>query len=301
LEIGKKNDRVITVTAAMTDGTGLGKFASRFPERFYDVGIAEEHAVSFSSGLASQGFRPVAAIYSTFLQRAYDQIVHDVCLNKLPVVFCIDRAGIVGEDGATHHGVFDISFLRQMPNMVLMAPADGRELRSMLEFAVAHDGPVALRYPKSGIPESEIENKGLELGKGQLVCESEVESPKSKILIVSTGSMVYPSVEAAKMLNDSGIAVSVINARFIKPLDRELILGHCKGKDLVVTVEEGGLAGGFGSSVMELMEESSVKVPVKRIGVPDQFVGHGKRDQLLKELGLDAEGITGFVKKEIGA
>ena len=301
IKIAEQDKRVVGITAAMLDGTGLDDFARIFPDRFFDVGIAEEHAISFASGLASQGLKPVAAIYSTFLQRAYDQIVHDVCLNNLPVIFAIDRAGFVGEDGPTHHGVFDIAFLRSIPNMVVMAPSDEDELGHMLLTAVKHNGPVSIRYPKGNgshnAPSDEL--RELKIGLGEVAYSPSVEASRKKILLVSVGSMVYPSIEAAKLLGVLDISATVINARFIKPIDSELIKKHAQQSDLIITVEEGVLKGGFGSAVLELMEKEDIRVPVRCMGIPDVFVCHGKRAELLKKYNLDHEGIANFAKKEL--
>ncbi len=300
--LGEKDRRIVGITAAMLDGTGLEEFSRRFPDRFYDVGIAEEHAISFASGLASQGLKPVATIYSTFLQRSYDQIVHDVCLNNLPVIFAIDRAGIVGEDGPTHNGVFDMAYLRSIPNMVVMAPKDENELRHMLYTAVRHEGPVSIRYPRGRGPGAELNGKYEEfpIGQGEVIYKSNHASPGSKVLIVAIGSMVYPSVTAGKSLEKNGIGVIVFNSRFVKPLDHENIMMYAKGSDLIVTCEEGVIKGGFGSAVLELLSGAKISVPVRCIGIPDGFVGQGTRGDLLKGLGLDAEGIASFIRREIG-
>lgn len=301
LKIAESDKRIVGITAAMLDGTGLDDFARAFPERFFDVGIAEEHAISFASGLASQGFKPVAAIYSTFLQRAYDQIVHDVCLNNLPVIFAIDRAGIVGEDGPTHHGMLDIAYLRAIPNMVVMAPSDEDELQHMLYSAVKHNGPVSIRYPKGNgahAPLSE-ELREIKIGSGEVAYQPSIDSPEKKVLLVCLGSMVYPSIEAAKLLESQGVSATVINARFAKPIDGELIKKHAAGAELVVTVEEGILKGGFGSAVLELFSKEEINVPVRCMGIPDVFVCHGRRPELLKKYNLDHEGIANFAIKEI--
>jgi 1-deoxy-D-xylulose-5-phosphate synthase len=255
--LGEDNERVVGITAAMIDGTGLEEFARKFPKRFFDVGIAEEHAITFAAGLAISGYRPVAAIYSSFLQRAYDQIVHDVCLQDLPVVFCLDRAGIVGEDGPTHHGLFDMAFLRSIPNMTVMAPQDENELQHMLFSAVKHDGPIAVRYPRGGGPGAKLdaELKKLEIGRGEIVYKSTEHRARNTEhrVIIAIGSMVHPSIEAAKLLEKEGVSATVINTRFVKPLDKELILKTVKSAARIVTVEEGVLEGGFGSAVLELL------------------------------------------------
>ena len=306
VELAEDNKKIVAVTAAMLDGTGLEEFAKRFPSRFFDVGIAEEHAVVFAGGLAKGGLKPVVAIYSTFLQRSYDQIFHDVCLQDLPVIFCLDRAGIVGDDGPTHNGVFDMAYLRHLPNMVLMSPKDENELRQMLCTAVDHNGPIAIRYPRSKIVGVEIdrETKKIGMGKGEIIYKSEILNPKSeanpkskatnskRILLIAIGSMVCPSVEAAKKLEKQNINVTVINARFVKPLDRELIISEVSKADQVFTIEEGCLQGGFGSAVIELLEDEGIIVPVKRIGLPDKFIEAGKRDFILEKYGLSADAIS---------
>ena len=244
-QLAERDPRIVAITAAMPQGTGLELFASRYPERFFDVGIAEQHAVTFAAGLATEGFRPVVAVYSTFLQRAYDQIIHDVCLQKLPVVFAMDRGGLVGEDGPTHHGVFDLSFLRHIPNMVLMAPKDELELQQMLKTAIDHPGPIAVRYPRGngvGLPLPD-EWEPLAIGKAEVLREGD------DILLIGIGSTVYPALEAANQLHRQGIEATVVNARFVKPLDQELILRLAKKIGQVLTVEENALQGGFGSAV----------------------------------------------------
>lgn len=291
-ELAKKNEKITAVTAAMLDGTGLEEFARSFPERLFDVGIAEEHAVTFAGGLARAGYRPVVAIYSTFLQRAYDEMMHDVCLQGLPVVFAVDRAGIVGEDGATHNGIFDIAYLRTMPGMVIMAPKDENELRHMLFTAVDHNGPIAIRYPRGqgrGM-KFDADLVKMEIGKGEVIYTS--QSSDSKQLVIALGSMAYPAVEAAKLAEVRGISSIVVNARFAKPLDEELIVKLAKGSDKIVTVEEGVLDGGFGSAVSELLIDNGINKPIKRLGLPDKFIEHGKRIEILDMYGLTAEKIA---------
>jgi len=288
LKLAAGNKKIIAITAAMPEGTGLDQFKQKYPRRFFDVGIAEGHAVTFAAGLATQGYRPVVAIYSTFLQRAYDQLIHDVALQKLPVIFALDRAGIVGDDGATHHGVFDISYLRHIPNLVVMAPKDENELQQMLVTAANYNkGPVAIRYPRG-------EGLGVKLA-GQ---PSEMEIGQGEILksggdlaILALGSMVAPSLKAAEKLSAAGLEATVINMRFIKPLDENLIkqAAEC-GK--IVTVEENVLAGGFGSAVLEVLEKNNItNVKVKRLGIPDKFIEHGDSKLLKSEIGLNEEGI----------
>jgi 1-deoxy-D-xylulose-5-phosphate synthase len=299
-ELAERDPKVVGVTAAMLDGTGLEDFAAAFPDRFFDVGIAEEFAVTFAGALAKGGFKPVVAIYSTFLQRAYDEIVHDVCLQNLPVTFAVDRGGIVGEDGATHNGILDLAYLRSIPNLTVMAPGDETELRKMLAFALSHNSPVAFRYPRgSAVPLEQRSSPEIALGKGEVVNKSKILNPKSKQCIIAIGSMVGPAIEAAGMLEKDQIAVTVINARFVKPLDRELILQAAKDSGLLVTVEEGGLEGGFGSAVLELLEQEQVNAKVLRLGLPNSFIEHGKREEVLAKYGLTAEGIYQKIRENL--
>jgi 1-deoxy-D-xylulose-5-phosphate synthase len=281
--------KIIAITAAMPDGTGLTPFAKAYPDRFFDVGIAEQHAVTFAAGLAAEGFRPVAAIYSSFTQRAYDQVFHDVCLQKLPVTLALDRAGLVGDDGPTHHGAFDLSYLRHLPEMTLMAPKDENELQHMIRTAIYADRPAAVRYPRGngyGVPMDD-EPALLPLGRGELLNEGE------DLVIIAVGITVFPALEAAEMLRGKGIRAAVVNARFIKPLDRELILLWARRCGCVVTIEENALQGGFGSAILELLEEERITdVRVKRIGIPDRFIEQGSQAQLRKDLGMDAAGIA---------
>ncbi|PKL51476.1 MAG: 1-deoxy-D-xylulose-5-phosphate synthase [Nitrospira bacterium HGW-Nitrospira-1] len=283
-ELATDDQRIIAVSAAMKEGTGLDCFAAKFPDRFYDVGIAEPHAVTFAAGLASQGLKPVVVIYSTFLQRAYDEIVHDVCLQKLPVIFAIDRAGIVGEDGPTHQGLFDISFLRHIPNLVFMAPKDRAELKQMLEFAMKYKGPSAIRYPRGEAPEALLSPNEVIMGKGEILQDG------TDIALLAIGSCVIPALNAAKKLERDGINAAVINARFIKPLDRELILS-ISSIPKIITIEENNLQGGFGSSALECLNDSGVTAKVRRLGIPDRFVEQGHPDRLRARYGLDEEGI----------
>jgi 1-deoxy-D-xylulose-5-phosphate synthase len=272
----------------MQMGTGLEKFAQEFPDRFYDIGIAEQHAVTFAAGLALEGMKPVVAIYSTFLQRAYDQIQQDVCLQNLPVLFALDRGGIVGEDGPTHHGLFDLSYLRHIPNLIVMAPKDEDELQHMIRTGVECSAPVAVRYPRGrgvGVMMSPVPGL-LEIGKGEVVL------PGSDILIVAIGSTVYPSLRAAQRLEEMGVHAGLINARFLKPLDSDLICERASQAGRVLTVEENVLQGGFGSSVLELLQEKGLcDIQVGRLGIPDLFVEHGPQSLLRKKFGIDEEGI----------
>jgi 1-deoxy-D-xylulose-5-phosphate synthase len=289
IKLAKSDPKIVAVTAAMEYGTGLAEFGRLFPTRFFDVGIAEQHGVVFAAGLAREGYKPVVAIYSTFVQRGYDHLIHDVCMQKFPVILAMDRAGVVGEDGPTHHGVFDIAFSRSIPNMIVMAPSDENELADMLATALGCGGPCAIRYPRargSGIPMKE-RPETLPIGKARMMAEG------SDILIIAIGSMVGPSVEASRTLNREGFSAAVMDARFVKPLDRDLILKKAADAGMVLTVEEGVLAGGFGSSILELLSEEGVHAIVTaRIGIPDNFVEHGTRSELLEELGLSAEGIA---------
>jgi 1-deoxy-D-xylulose-5-phosphate synthase len=288
VRLAKEDQRIVAITAAMPDGTGLVDFRKQFPDRFYDVGICEQHAVTFAAGLALEGMRPVAAIYSTFLQRAYDQVLHDVCMQKVPVVLALDRGGVVGEDGETHQGLFDLSYLRHLPNLVLMAPKDENEMRDMLYTAVDHPGPVALRYPRGrgvGVAFSSTLSK-IPVGKAELLKEGE------DLLILAVGASVYPALKAAGDLEKRGFHATVVNARFIKPLDENLILTLAASHGRVLTVEENVVAGGFGSAVLELLADQGLfGVAVKRLGIPDTFVEHGSQDILRQKFGLDADGI----------
>ena len=293
VQLAEQDPKIIAITAAMPDGTGLTKFAERFPKRFFDVGIAEQHGMTFAAGLAADGFRPVTAIYSTFLQRAYDQVFHDICLQNLPVTIAMDRAGLVGDDGPTHHGVFDISYLRHLPGLTLMAPKDENELRHMLKTAVYSNIPITLRYPRGagfGV-HMDAELKEIPIGSGELLVEG------TDICIIAIGSTVYPAVQAAETLLKKGFSVGVINARFIKPLDSELILDASRKCGCILTVEENALQGGFGSAILELLYDNNMQdVRVKRLGIPDSYVEQGSQAQLRKDLGIDAEGIAAAVE-----
>jgi 1-deoxy-D-xylulose-5-phosphate synthase len=296
-ELMAKDEKIVALTAAMPDGTGVNKVLEKFPERAFDVGIAEQHCVTFAGGMACEGLKPVAAIYSTFLQRAFDQVMHDICIQKLNVTFALDRAGIVGGDGPTHHGLLDIAYLRPMPNMVVMAPKDEAEMRDMMLTAIEHPGPAALRYPRGngqGVP-IDREPQVMEIGKGEILRDG------GDVAIIAYGSMVYPSLKAAESLAGDGIEATVVNARFVKPLDAELLLALARTKRLIVTVEEAYLAGGFGSAVLEFLEENGLqdKIHVERMGVPDTLVTHGDSKLLLAKYGLDPDGIYTRVKESI--
>ena len=289
IRLAQKDERIVAVTAAMPEGTGLAKFAQAYPDRFFDVGIAEQHGVTFAAGMATEGLKPIVAIYSTFLQRAYDQVLHDVCLDGLPVVFAIDRGGIVGEDGSTHHGLFDLSYLRCLPNMVIMAPADENDLQHMLATAVAHDGPIALRYPRgaaTGVPLDETITP-LPLGKAEILQNGD------DILILAIGRSVIDALEAGRVLKDKGISATVVNCRFVKPLDVELISSLAARIPRVITAEENVLQGGFGSAVLEELNDAGVTgLRVERIGVADTFVEHGPQKLLRSLYGVDADAIV---------
>jgi 1-deoxy-D-xylulose-5-phosphate synthase len=291
-ELAEKDERVVAITAAMLEGTGLKKFAGQFPERFFDVGIAEQHAVTFAAGLATQGLKPVCAIYSTFMQRAYDSVLHDVCLQNLPVTFAIDRGGLVGADGPTHHGTFDLSFLRPIPNLVFAAPRDESELRRAMVTALEYDGPFAYRYPRgNGLGlELDAEPKPFVIGKGELLSKGD------DVTIIAIGSSVQEALVAADKLNADGIKAAVIDARFIKPLDEQLFISQAEMSGLVVTVEENVLQGGFGSAVLELLKEKGCMARVERIGLPDAFVEQGSQPELRGRYGIDAAGIVARVK-----
>jgi len=288
LRLAKEDRRIVAITAAMPDGTGLVEYAKTLPGQFYDVAMCEQHAVGFAAGLARGGMKPVAAIYSTFLQRGYDQVIHDVCIQNLPVVFAMDRAGLVGDDGITHHGVFDIAYLSALPRITLMAPKDLDELEEMLSFALAHPGPIALRYPRGGIvrfhPELPVsvprEPAPIELGKAEVLRRG------SDLAIVALGSMVYPALEAAILLEQKGISATVVNARFAKPLDLELFASLAKEHRALLTVEEGSSQGGFGMTLTEKMEGLRNGLRMKVLAIPDRFFEHGKREILLQEAGL---------------
>ncbi|MBE5856217.1 MAG: 1-deoxy-D-xylulose-5-phosphate synthase [Lachnospiraceae bacterium] len=283
VKMGERNDRVCAITAAMPDGTGLKRFRNVYPKRFFDVGIAEEHAVTFAAGLAAGGMIPVVAIYSSFLQRAYDQIVHDVCLQKLPVVFCVDRAGIVGSDGETHQGIFDISYLSSVPGMTIMAPKNKWELSDMIKYAVAFGGPIAIRYPRGEAYDELREFRApVEFGKGEWIYR------EKDIALVALGSMVKTAVTVRENLKFMGYNCSIINARFAKPVDKEIIEEATKDHNLVVTLEENVASGGFGEKVFDVLYDIGFKGKSLKVCIPDEYVEHGNVDILKKEIGIDA-------------
>ena len=289
IELAKEDEKIIGITAAMPDGTGISKFGKVFPDRTFDVGMAEQHGVGFGGALSIEGFRPVIAIYSTFMQRAYDQIVHDIVGMNLPVTLAMDRAGIVGEDGATHQGLFDIAFLRTLPNMVIMAPKDENELRHMLKTSIYHPGPSSIRYPRgSGLGvKIDEEIKEIEVGKGEVIKDGK------DLAIIAFGSMVDPSMQAAAMLEEKGFSVAVINARFAKPIDKSLIMEYAKKTGCLITTEEHSVQGGFGSAVLEVLQNFDERIPLKTkcIGVPDVLIEHGATGLIKKDLKLDPEGM----------
>jgi 1-deoxy-D-xylulose-5-phosphate synthase len=311
-ELAAKDKRIAGVTAAMIDGTGFNAFAEKFPERFFDVGIAEEHAVAFAAGLARRGLRPFVAIYSTFMQRGYDQIIHDVCLQKLPVVFCLDRAGLVGEDGATHHGAFDIAYLRHIPNLTFMAPSTAEELEGMLDLALTLDGPVAIRYPKGAAPAmaSGVGDAGRpgfsEKSPGQ-AAPIPLAPGKARVLkkgrdlaIIGIGYMVRTAMEASSLLAAKRIDAGVVDARFVKPLDGEMVADICRTNRKIVTIEDGVLDGGFGSAVLEELERAKAKgVTVKRLGLPDIFIEHGRREELFAKYNLTPQAVCDVIIREV--
>jgi 1-deoxy-D-xylulose-5-phosphate synthase len=297
----QRDKRVIGITAAMAGGTGLNKLGKELPEQYYDVGIAEQDAVLFAAGLSLQGAKPVCAIYSTFLQRAFDQIVHDVCLQELNVVFAMDRAGLVGDDGPTHHGVFDVSYLRPLPNIVLMAPRDEAALVHMLRTALAHDGPIALRYPRGaaeGVPLPDRPQE-IPIGRGELLAEGE------RVALLGYGYGVQVALDAAKLLGRHDLSVTVADGRFAKPLDTELVRQLAREHELLVTVEENVLPGGFGTAVLEHLEDAFAdpgsRARVMRVGLPDRYVTHGKPALLREELGFTGDAVAERVMAALGS
>ena len=289
-KLGQRDEQVVAITAAMADGTGLKRFRNMYPDRFFDVGIAEEHAVTFAAGLAAGGMKPIVAIYSSFLQRAYDQILHDVCIQNLPVTFAIDRAGLVGSDGETHQGIFDLSYLSSIPNMHIMAPKNKWELSDMVKFAVDFEAPIAIRYPRGeaydGLKDFRMP---IEYGKSESIYEEE------DILLLAVGSMVKVAEEVRRQLKERGYSCSLTNARFVKPIDEEAVREAVKEHKLIVTLEENVLSGGFGERVRAFVDELDVPCSVLNIGIPDEYVEHGNVDLLKQEIGMDADSITAKV------
>ena len=290
IDCAARDEKIVAITAAMPSGTGLKKFAEKFPQRLFDVGIAEEHAVTLAAGMAAGGLKPVVAIYSTFIQRAYDQILHDICLQKLPVLLCLDRAGLVGEDGATHHGAFDLAYLRTIPNMNILAPKDENELRQMIFAAFEKNFPVAIRYPRGaglGV-EIKAEPEKISWGKAELV----EQNPSADVAIFAVGTMLRTSLDAAKLLREKKIFADVINVRFVKPFDTEMIKKFSRSAKLLVTCEEGTLNGGFGSAVAEFLSDEKISTPLLRLGIKDKFIEQGTRAELLDICGLTPEKIS---------
>ena len=287
VKLANGNSRVVAITAAMPNGTGLDRFRTYHPDKYFDVGIAEEHAVLFAAGLAAQGLKPFCAIYSTFLQRAFDPVVHDVCLQNLPVAFCMDRGGLSGDDGPTHHGLFDISYLRGIPNIVHMTPKDEDELSDMLFTAMQYAGPVALRYPRGVGPGTPVKDvpKAIPIGKAELLQHGE----NDRVAIFALGAMIPMALDTASKLEGEGVSAAVINARFAKPIDREMVEFYGHNVDVLLTLEDHVLAGGFGSAVLEVLSDASLNTPVVRIGWPNQFIEHGKPDDLRVKYGLSVK------------
>ena len=284
-KLADRNDKVVAITAAMPNGTALDLFRPHHPTRYFDVGIAEEHAVIFAAGMATKGYKPFCAIYSTFLQRAFDPVVHDVCLQNLPVVFCMDRGGLSGDDGPTHHGLFDISYLRSIPNIIHMVPKDEDELADMMFTALLHDGPSAIRYPRGTGPGVAVKTqpRSLDIGVAEVVHDGQ------DVAIFSLGAMLPEAQRLAAMLEREGLSVAVINARFAKPIDRDCVAEYARHCGLLITMEDHALAGGFGSAVLETLSDLELTVPVVRVGWPDEFIEHGKVDALRAKYGLTAE------------
>jgi 1-deoxy-D-xylulose-5-phosphate synthase len=293
--MAEQDERLIGITPAMCDGSGLNAFAEKYPTRYFDVGIAEQHALTFAAGMACDGLKPVVAIYSTFLQRAYDQLIHDIALQNLPVVFAIDRAGLVGADGPTHAGSFDLTYLRCIPNMVVMAPADENECRQMLYTAFQHNGPTAVRYPRgsgTGVkPQKPM--KTLALGKGE-VCRHASSNTIRKVAILAFGSMVAPAIEAAEKLD-----ATVANMRFVKPIDEALIRELAATHQLLVTIEENAIMGGAGAAVMEFMQANKLYTETLCLGLPDKFIEHGVHETMLAECGLNSTSIIAAIEKKL--
>ncbi len=296
IQLANEDPRIVAITAAMPDGTGLDRFQKVHPDRYYDVGIAEQHAITFAAGLATEGMKPVAAIYSTFLQRAFDQVVHDVCVQNLDVTFALDRAGLVGPDGATHQGFYDVAYLRALPNMILMAPKDENELRHMLKTAIEHPGPAAIRYPRgAGFGVSlDAECKTIPIGESELLRDGD------QVVVLALGTLAHVALEAAHALHAEGISAAVVNARFAKPLDTKRIVALARRCRAVVTIEEACAAGGFGSAVLEALAAAGVAVPVHCLAIPDHIIEHADPVAVRAALGLDAEGIARAARGLLG-
>jgi 1-deoxy-D-xylulose-5-phosphate synthase len=297
VKLANQNNKLVAITAAMPNGTGLDQFRTHHPDKYFDVGIAEEHAVLFAAGLAARGLKPFCAIYSTFLQRAFDPVVHDVCLQKLPVVFCMDRGGLSGDDGPTHHGLFDISYLRGIPNMVHMDPKDEDELADMLYTAMQYEGPIAIRYPRGVGPGTPVKDlpRSIPIGKAELLHNGE----QDQVAVFALGNMIPMAREVAARLEDEGVSAAVINARFAKPVDAEMIEFYARQVDVVLTLEDHVLSGGFGSAVLEAVSNNGIKTPVVRMGWPDRFIEHGKLDDLRVKYGLSVSAALDKLKRHL--
>ncbi len=294
IKLGQRNENVVAITAAMPDGTGLKRFQNMYPDRFFDVGIAEQHAVTFAAGLAAGGLTPVVAVYSSFLQRAYDQILHDVCIQNLPVVFAIDRAGIVGSDGETHQGIFDLSYLSSIPNMHILAPKNKWELSDMMKFAVKFGAPIAVRYPRGEAYDGlEEYREPIVYGKSEMIFE------EKDIALIAVGSMVKTAVEVREILKEKGYNVSLVNGRFVKPFDTDMIEKLSENHTLLVTMEENVESGGFGEKVRSYVDERKFTMGVVNICVPDEYVEHGNVELLRKEIGIDADSIVAKIEKRM--
>ena len=299
IKLAKKDEKIVAVTAAMKDGTGLKEFALNFPDRFFDVGIAEQHAVGLIAGMAKAGLKPVLPLYSSFLQRGYDQLIHDIAIQNIPVTICIDRAGIVGNDGETHHGIFDLSFASAIPNLVVMAPKDFEELEQMLDFGINYDGPVLIRYPRGGEGEKIfISHPKIELGKAEIV--RDLNSNQEKVTILSIGKMVERAMEVAEILEKQNINAKVINTRFLKPIDEDMVIKATEGTNLLITMEDGILNGGLYTKVLDIINRANArKIKVLPIGYDDKFITHGSTEELEKYLKTDAQSIADLIVESI--
>lgn len=300
VELAEKDEKIVAVTAAMRDGTGMTEFAKKFPDRFFDVGIAEQHALTMAAGMARSGLKPVISIYSSFYQRGYDQVIHDICMQELPVVMCVDRAGIVGNDGETHQGIYDLAFFNLIPNINIMAPKDFEELEQMLEFAVNLNKPVVIRYPRGGEGSIKFtQHEKIELGKCEKIVENPFENSEKCVTIIAIGNMVARAVEVSKILQEKGIGTEVINSRFLKPLDKEEIIKSISNTKNCITIEDGVITGGLGTSIKELIVDEDLRdVKIKAFAYPDKFIEHGSVDELEKKYGMDVETIANEILKE---
>ncbi len=300
VELAEKDEKIVAVTAAMRDGTGMTEFAKKFPDRFFDVGIAEQHALTMAAGMARSGLKPVISIYSSFYQRGYDQVIHDICMQELPVVMCVDRAGIVGNDGETHQGIYDLAFFNLIPNINIMAPKDFEELEQMLEFAVNLNKPVVIRYPRGGEGSIKFtQHEKIELGKCEKIVENPFENSEKCVTIIAIGNMVARAIEVSKILQEKGIGTEVINSRFLKPLDKEEIIKSISNAKNCITIEDGVITGGLGTSIKELIVDEDLRdVKIKAFAYPDKFIEHGSVDELEKKYGMDVETIANEILKE---